>query len=499
MTSSNRDLRVAGIVKRPCPPAGQRAMLRTPSLVTFTGSCAYGEGNREPIPLGENLVELEPEIARPAADALRLDEAQAAPVPVEDFLGSIVASAADTMAMLAEHRVTRPMPLRRSREARILALVDAIFATGERAISDVLGWWERARDDGNPWALWPPVLLLGLIDGPEGLLALVPLIEALRPGEDARVDVAANALSVVTHPGVVALAQDLLASESSLARAIGLETLSRRGEVDLDRISLHLDATAPALIAAALRALVRDDSAPPAIERVLPFLRHANADVAWEAARALTMWGAPDALSALRAGQPLGAVLGARAVELFVMAGDADITYLEALVGRLPITAGLLDAIGRFGNPGAWSFLIHFLADPDLGETAERALFTLFGPLVTPDGARRASAWRDALAERGLDPAVRYRGGEPWTPARVARDCSSALLPNLGRATSQRTVERWLDELAARTAIPMNVDLAPWGSEANVKLLAASERASGARWHAGAWNMDRRGAERRRS
>lgn len=499
MITSDRDLRVASIVPRPCPPAGQRAMLRTPSLVTFAGSCDHRQGIRGLTPLGEDLGELESEVARPAPDALRLDEDQAAAVPVQDFLCDIVASAADTQAMLAEHRITRPMALRRSRETRILALADAIFATGDRAISDVLDWWEQARNDANPWALWPPVFLLGLIDGPQGLLALVRLIEALAPHDDALVDVAANALSAVPHSGVVALAQDLLESEGALARAIGLETLSRRGEIDPDRISSHLDAPTPALIAAGLRALVRDESRPPAIDRVLPLLRHEDADVAWEAARAVTLWGAPDALSALRAGQHLGAALGARAAELFVMAGDGDLTYLEALVSRLPITAELLDAIGRFGNPLAWSFLIHFLGHPELGAAAEQAMLTLFGPLVSLHAARRASAWRDALMRRELDPAVRYRGGEPWTPAHVARDCGAVMLPNVGRATSQRTLERWLDELAARTGIPMNVDLALWTPDANAKLLAASKRAAASRWHAGAWNMGRKSSERRGS
>ena len=201
----------------------------------------------------------------------------------------------------------------------------------------------------------------------------------------------------------------------------------------------------------------------PPIERVLPLLHHADPEVAWEAARAVTLWGAPDALRAVREGQPLGATLGARAAELFVMAGEADdIAHIEGLARAHPLTPELLDAIGRFGSPLAWSFVLHFLLDRELCEAAEGALLMLFGPLVPPDATRRPSAWRDALAERDLDPALRYRHGELWTPALVADDCATAVSMHIQGTHSQRAIERWLDELAARTGIPMNADLALW-------------------------------------
>lgn len=493
MDSSTRIRRVEAIPIRPSPPAGEVAMLGRPSLVSFAGACARGEeADGEPRAgdaQDDDIGQVEPDLSRPAPEELRLDEERAAPVSEEDFTAGVVASAADTMAMLAEHRVTRPMSLRPSREARILALADAIFATGERAVADVLGWWERARDDGGPWAIWPPVFLLGLLDGPDGLLAIERLVESLRPEEAGTVLVAADALAVVPHPDVVALAEDLLEADSPVARAIGLEVLSRRGGLDVERIAPHLDAEAPALLASALRALVRVESTPPSVERVLPFLRHADPDVAWEAARAVTLWGSPEALRALREGQSLGAMLGARAAELFVMAGDAgDIAHLETLTTRSPLSPELLDAIGRFGNPLAWSFLLHFLADREIGDGAEQALVTLFGALVAPE-VRNPSAWRDALAERDLDPTVRYRRGEPWTPGLVVNECATA------GTHSQRAIECRLDELAARTGIPMSADLAMWTSGADTRLLAVSERALRARWRAGAWSasVERRG------
>src|SRR6185437_15646296 len=153
----------------------------------------------------------------PALDALHIHDEYAAPVPVEALTAGIVASAADAMAMLAEQRVTRPMALRASREARILTLADKIFACGERAVADLLAWWMRVRDEGDPWSLWPPVFVLGLLEGPDGLLALERLVEALRPEDVTRVEVAAHALAVVPHPGVIACAEDLLESSNPLA------------------------------------------------------------------------------------------------------------------------------------------------------------------------------------------------------------------------------------------------------------------------------------------
>lgn len=63
---------------------------------------------------------------------------------------------------------------------------------------------------------------------------------------------------------------------------------------------------------------------------------------------------------------------------MFVMAGDAgNISHVAALVTHAEVSPGMLDAIGRLGNPLVWSFLLHFLADRELGEAAERALLTL--------------------------------------------------------------------------------------------------------------------------
>lgn len=481
---NERNHRVSALSATARPPAGARAMLREPRLVSFSGSCA-------PAPPARTLTcerdeqgirEEEPALGMPTPGELRLDEAHASPTSREDFAAGIVAGAAETMAMLAEHRFTRPLALRRSREERILKLADAIFATGDRAIGDLLGWWESARDDGSSWAIWPPVFMLGLIDGAEGLIAIERVLGDLRAEESCTVLIAANALAAVPHPGVGALAEDLLDSANPIASAIGLEMLSRHGLLDVERIARHLDASAPEVIAAAVRALVRSEAEPP-IAHVLPLLTHADSEVAWEAARAVTIWCAPDALNALRDGHTLGATLRARAVELFVMAGEAaDIAHVEAIVARSTMTSELLDAIGRFGHPLAWSFLLHFLADPELAESAEGALHTLFGPMVSLDDRRRPSAWRETLMDRDLDPTLRYRLGEPWTPEVVARECV------IDSSRPQQAVELRLDEIAVRTGVRVNIDLAKWAPDAGAALLVTTESALRTTWKPGTWN-----------
>ena len=307
MKPNPRIRRVEAIPARGCPRADAMTTLRRPCLVAFSG---------------------------PTIGASR-----ASPPAVDDDLGDM----AKAMAMLAERRATRPMRQRPSSEVRILTLTDAVFARGERAVTDMLGWWESERGNGAPWTIWPPAFLLGLLDGPEGLLALEHLLESLGPGEAAAVQVAADALSAAPHPDVPALAEDLLEAENPVARAIGVEVLARRRRLGAERVTRLLDGAAPTLLAACLRALVRIEDEPPAIERVLPLLHHPDPEVAWEAARAVTLWGAHDALRAVRQGHPLGAILGTRAAELFVMAGEADdLAHLEGLVARSPLTPALL-------------------------------------------------------------------------------------------------------------------------------------------------------------
>ncbi|APR78509.1 Hypothetical protein A7982_03856 [Minicystis rosea] len=476
-------------------PGPEHAILGRPRLVAFVGPCAHAPPHDAPsrefadTALGDE----EPSAVRPNPVEVHLDDQRTAPISSEAFMEGIVASAADTMAMLAEHRVTRPFALRATREARILKLADAILVSGERALVDVVDWSERAYAEGHVWALWPAVFLLGLVNGPDGLLGLVRMFERLPVDASDAVHVATNALASSPHLGVVAFAADLLDSDHPIASAIGIDVLSRRGTLDVARASSLLDNEAPARVAAAVRALTRIAAPlppPEADERVGSLLSHSDVGVAWEAARAVTLWGDDAALCALRERRPLVSALGTRAAELFVMGGSADdLVHLEDIIASTPMTPDLLHAIGRFGNPLTWSFLLHHLADAELADAAREALLMLFGPIVEPEARLQPSVWRAALAERDLDPSLRYRHGAPWTPVAIARDLRMSTLTDAG---SQGDMERDLDELWARTGLWSRVDLDLWGSDAGTRLHEATENTQSARWRAGSWHDARR-------
>src|SRR6185437_5360115 len=141
----------------------------------------------------------------------------------------------------------------------------------------------------------------------------------------------------------------------------------------------------------------------------------------------------------------LASALGARGVELLVMAGDGDdIGVFEHLLASTPMTAPLLSAVARFGNVTAWSFLLHYLTAPELADAAVAALRTLFGDLVPESEAPGYMAWKRAIGEARFNPTLRYRRGRPWHPSTVVAECTSGEL-------SRVEVERRIDELAART------------------------------------------------
>ncbi|MEP7120073.1 MAG: hypothetical protein ABJE95_04145 [Byssovorax sp.] len=254
----------------------------------------------------------------------------------------------------------------------------------------------------------------------------------------------------------------------------------------MDQLRQHIfDANLPVTIAA-LRAIGRLPSADGA--RLMPLLERwmyfPDPTVAWLAARALIRWGDTRPYDDLRNGGRLASILGGRAVELFVLAGSTlDLVPLQALVARAARTPAILAALGRFGHPGVAPFLLHHLADEDLGEHAADALIRLFGPCVDPDTILSAVAWRSAIVALELDPGARCRRGMVWTPAGVVADCSSGEL-------SRAQIEPRLDELAARARIVVPVDLGFWTPETRPMFAALSAAASACdgAWPASGWS-----------
>ena len=477
---------VAALAEPAGPGPARAAMIERPSMFRFSGSLApsvpieaVSDRERERTQTDDG-VEVGP---RPLDVAF--DEAVAEPIAQRVLEARFVAAAGETMAALARQRWTWPMAQRPSRQARILALADAVLATGDDALADLLAWALREQAAGDPWALWPAIGLLSWVEGPRGLLA----VEEILAGPNAHpevVPVAVDALGSSPHPGLRALAHDLVAAPAPIAQAVGVELASRLGMLSPEEALGLLRDEQGAVVAAGIRAVVRLVNAAPPLAPVRALLDHEDADVAWEAARALTRWGAPDALERVRGGE-LAGKLGLRAGEILVMAGgERDLDVLERVVqpwlGSSAHGERALRLVGRFGHPLAWSFLVHGLGDRLLGSAAAEALEAICGPIVVPDGRLDAGAWRAAVVDADLDPALRYAFGKPWAPDVVAVECASGRL-------AAREVERRIDDLCARTGRPVHADLARWTPEAEVGLTGALEsaRAGAGRWRGGAW------------
>lgn len=410
---------------------------------------------------------------------VRLAEGAGAPITLSAFHADVVGLAAETVAMLARDRLTGPLGRKEDVEARLLTRADAVACIGGEVIEQLLSWWRGALDNPSPWSSWSAVFLLGVLQGSDALDAVLDGLERVPAASAAHAALAAEALAVSPHPDVAALARLLVASPHPIARAAGLGALSRLSLLSADELRSHLiDPSLPVLAAATAAAgrLAAADAQAliPILQRWMGF---PHASVAWPAARALTLWGKRDPLYDLRREGPVSRALGGLdQLELLVLSGDAaDLPRVDRLVARLPASPPLLSALARLGDPRVWAFLAHHLADEELAEPARAALCTLFGPLVDDDEAG-APAWRRAIQAADLDPALRYRRGEPFRPSVLARECRSGEL-------SRAEVEGRLDELAARAGLQAPVDLArfvPDHAPALEALLAQADRADAA-------------------
>ena len=414
---------------------------------------------------------------------MRLAETGGEPISLGAFREHIVDQCAEGIAMLARHRAELPVKNVSKSEARIRRYRDAILALEGDSVRYVAAWWERSQESSDPWKAWAAAFVFGSFCTEDAKQAVIHAIELLPQDDEEHWMAAAEALALIESPHAVSLGRDLVSSSSPVAQAAGLDLLSRRQALHVEALARHLAATDPPVLIAAIRAVERAD----AVGRLTPWLstclRSSCAAVAWEAARVLTRAGRMEPYLEIQAGGPLARVLGVRAVELLIMVGDAsDLGTFEALLERTPMSRSLLSAVARFGHVTTWSFLLHYLADPELAEAAVLALQTLFGMLVPAHEAKCSQAWRDAIIEAGFDPSIRYRGGKPWRPATVLSECISAELP-------RAEVEQRVDELAARTGTQGLVDLCLWEPEARRSVAAFGDEvgARDAEWRPGAW------------
>jgi hypothetical protein len=392
-----------------------------------------------------------------------LDPDRRAPIPLADFHASVVQHAAELASALARARFDGPRRELARTEARLLRQLDAIVAAGPLALAEVARFGElRARD---PFAASAAALATAAFAGDEPMALLARAIHALPPEAEDHVITLAEALALSDHPGLTSLARELAASPHAPARALGTSLCAARGDLSFESVYAAMADPSPQVARAGIWATDRLPSAQRGL--FLKLLRErcqsALPGVAWSAARVLALWGDRE-VSVDRLDGSLGVHLGARAAELFVLAGaPTDWPKLEALLGQHRTTRALISTVARFGSPASASWLILRLDDDALGEAVERALLLLFGPIVAPEASRLAPAWRRALGERSFDPALRLVRGRPWSPAAVADECTSGALSRLELALR-------IDELRARCHLPDPVDLGAWAAEADARL-----------------------------
>jgi hypothetical protein len=389
-----------------------------------------------------------------------VDAERGAPVPIRGHYAAVIAGCLERMAMLSRHRDERPWRERAGIEARLLAQVDAIVEA-RVSVPDLVAFWDDEAED-DPRATWAVIFALGSLEGGAPLAGVLHLVNKFPVDAEEHALLAAEALVAAPHPERVALGRDLRRSAHPLARAVATELLSRLGQLGAEAVVEALDDANGAVKAAGLRALARGPSLDAALSRVRACLRHEEAMVVWEAARALTVGGHGDAYEKVCDGDGLAVTLGWRALEILVMAGGPeDLSLVERLVKRQPMTPEVLSAVARFGHPAAWPYLVHGLGRPEVAEDAERALVTLFGPLVAEEQEEATVAWRKALADGEIPPGTRWRRGEPWSPAAVLAECAIGEL-------SRREVELRHDEIRARTGKSTSKDLAAWDAPARL-------------------------------
>ncbi|APR87914.1 hypothetical protein A7982_13263 [Minicystis rosea] len=406
------------------------------------------------------------------------------PISIERFHACIAGHCADALSMHARHRATSPLGAADASEAQIRRQRDAILALDGDSVPRIVSWWEEAAESADPWKTWTACFLVASVATHGATEPILHVLSQIHEEDDERWAHAAEALALVPLSQPVDLGHDLLASSSAAARAVGIDLLSRRGALSPVATKASLRAREPVVAASAARSVTRTGAAPALVDELLATMRaHDATTAAWEAARALTLAGIRAPYLEIQGGGPLAASLGVRAVEILVMAGaDTDIDVFELLLAGAPMTPPLLSAIARFGNVTTWSFLAHYLTEPELAGAAVEALRTLFGDLVPAAEATTFAAWKRAIAEAEFTPSMRYRRGNPWHPSTVLAELATGTLPRL-------EVARRVDELAARTGFQAHVDLGAWHPDVQAALtsFAAGVGARHGQGPPGAW------------
>ncbi|RLB63944.1 MAG: hypothetical protein DRI90_05735 [Deltaproteobacteria bacterium] len=411
-------------------------------------------------------------------DGIMLDPDRAPVIDEATCYRHVVTDCADRLLSMSRDRWQRPLRERIDSEPRMFAQIDALACIGSTSVAQLLDWHGEI---GSPAAAWVVVFALGCIDGREPLEAIAQLVTTLGSFEHGAQ--AADAFAASPNPHAVPLGRALLESDSELGQATAIEILSLRGLMAASDLEAWIGRGGSFTKQAAIRGLSRlpEVKRTPAV--VEAELRSDDPALCWEAARACTRWGSHSAYSELRRSSALSDKLAERAVEIFVMTGEPDdLPRIERLVTRYDMTPALLDGVARFGHATCWAFLSHYLSDVFLQDDAAAALETLFGACLPAEARLDPFAWDKAIASLRLDAELRYRRGQPWSPATVASEWQDGVLP--ASAIASR-----LDELSARAEVALPVALHGWhdGPEQDLTALGGQARKAARGYRPGSW------------
>ncbi|HVK68009.1 MAG TPA: hypothetical protein VM694_26295, partial [Polyangium sp.] len=343
---------------------------------------------------------------------------------------------------------------------RLLHQVDAIVASGRRALIHLATDWAEHQED--PWRWFGGTIASMAFEGDEARRLVSRRIDALPDEVDAHAWRVAEALVLSDHAELFAFGRALHSSSRPIARAIGLSFLAARGALTDEEVQRAFSDMSPLVRAAALEACAARSPASqrafvPALRSALLVEDRANA---FRAARQLAILGDVEARRAFE--DPAVATrLGALVGELYVLAGQPeDAAAAETFFARQTPTPTLLSAAGRWGSPAILPRLLQCLADEDLSFAATEALTVMLGPALPPEEMRDAGAWRRVMASTRLDTSKRLRRGVPFSLAVVADECAS------GDLARDALLQR-VDELQARLGRLEPVPV--WGYAADVE------------------------------
>ncbi|WP_170320038.1 hypothetical protein [Polyangium spumosum] len=426
---------------------------------------AFDEASFDPdaaLAPANDIQPLERPLPDPATKAplARLDLERIRPSTLSTFYAEIVSHGMETLVMLGKARERSPRRAVPEIERRLLCQIDAIVASGPRALHHVASDGYERQDD--PWRSFGTTITARAFDGDDARRLVSWMINRLPDDAAEHARLVAEALALTGDPARCALGQDLRGSARPIARAIGIWFFAARGALTDEDVRRSLADESKLVRAAALDACAAQPEAArrafvPALRSALVSEERANA---FRAARQLAVLGDVEVRRAFEDGD-VSARLGPLVGELYLLAGrPEDAASADAFFTRQTPSPPLLSAAGRWGSPAVLPRLLQCLADEELSSAAADALAVMLGPALPPEEVRDAGAWRRVIGSMRLDSSTRIRRGLPYSLAAVADECASGALSRLELAGR-------VDELRARLGRPEPVPV--WGYAADVE------------------------------